>query len=44
MGFIVKEESGKLPKELVSPVRGRSLFYAIIINPKIGKLTLPNLT
>jgi ornithine--oxo-acid transaminase len=38
MGFIIKEELGKLPKEVVSLVRGRGLFYAIVINPKIGKL------
>jgi hypothetical protein len=38
MGLIIKEEFGKLPKEVVSLVRGCGLFYAIIINPKIGKL------
>jgi hypothetical protein len=36
MGFIIKEELGKLPKEVVSLVRGRGLFYAIAINPTIG--------
>jgi hypothetical protein len=39
MGFIIKEELGKLPKEVVSLSRGRGLFYAIVINPKIVKLT-----
>jgi hypothetical protein len=36
MGFIIREELGKLPKEVVSLVRGHGLFYAIVINPKIG--------
>ena len=37
MGFIIREELGSLPKEVVSVVRGRGLFYAIVINPKIGE-------
>jgi ornithine--oxo-acid transaminase len=36
MGKIVNEELSNLPDDVVSVVRGRGLFYAIVINPKIG--------
>lgn len=35
MGFIIREELGSLPKDVVSVVRGRGLFYAIVISPNI---------
>ena len=37
IGLIVREELGQLPNDVVSIVRGRGLFYAIVINPKIGQ-------
>ena len=37
IGLIVKEELEQLPNDVVSIVRGRGLFYAIVINPKIGE-------
>jgi len=37
MGFIIREELGSLPKDVVSVVRGRGLFYAIVISPNIGE-------
>ena len=42
MGLIIREELGQLPNDVVSVVRGRGLFYAIVINPKIGELLQDN--
>ena len=42
MGDIIKEELSQLPKDVVSIVRGRGLFYAIVINPKIGAKMIIN--
>ncbi len=40
MGTIINEELSNLPDDVVSIVRGRGLFYAIVINPKIGNQQL----